>query len=60
MRYPADGFMEGSHLAGKEFDPANGTVSRTSSDVLIPAFLAAYSGLDPDKVSLGLSTVSGP
>ncbi len=54
MRYPSDGFMEGSHLAGKEFDPANGTVSRTSSDVLIPAFLAAYSGLDPDKVSLGL------
>ena len=31
-------------MAGKTFDPANGTVSPYSSDVMIPAFLAAYCG----------------
>ena len=43
--YPA-----GSDLAGKPFDPANGTVSPYSSEVMIPSFLKAYtlsgSGLD--------------
>lgn len=33
-----------STLAGKTFDPANGTVSQYSSDVMIPAFLSAYCG----------------
>ena len=33
-----------STLAGKTFDPANGTVSQHSSDVMIPAFLSAYCG----------------
>lgn len=33
-----------SSLAGNAFDPANGTVSAYSSDVMIPAFLAAYCG----------------
>ena len=37
--YPAT-----STLAGKTFDPANGTVDTYSSDVMIPAFLAAYCG----------------
>jgi cell surface protein SprA len=37
--YPA-----GSEHAGKTFDPANGTISQYSSDVMIPAFLAAYCG----------------
>ena len=43
--YPA-----GSNLAGQTFDPANGTVSSYSPEVMIPAFLNAYtvggSGLD--------------
>ena len=33
-------------------DAGQGGVSATSSDVLIPAFLAAYSGISPDKISL--------
>lgn len=51
-RYPTSGFMEGNPIGGTAFDPEIGTVSRTSSDVLIPAFLAAYSGQDPHKVTL--------
>lgn len=51
-RYPSTGFMEGNPLGGTEFDPAVGGVSRTSPDVLIPAFLAAYSGQSPSKVAL--------
>ena len=39
--------MEGNPLAGKPFNAANGGVSATSSDVLIPAFLAAYTGTSP-------------
>ncbi|MFR1986976.1 MAG: hypothetical protein ACLS29_01800 [Prevotellamassilia sp.] len=35
--YPA-----GTELAGKPFDPANGTVSRYAPEVMIPAFLDAY------------------
>lgn len=52
VRYPSTGFMEGNVLAGTEFNPAVGTASATSSDVLIPAFLAAYTGSKPSKVSL--------
>ena len=36
--YPAASGMQGT------FDPANGTVDKYSSDVMIPAFLAAYTG----------------
>ncbi|MDE6444635.1 MAG: cell surface protein SprA, partial [Muribaculaceae bacterium] len=52
VRYPDGGFLEGSELAGKPYNPEVGTVSATSGDVLIPAFIAAYSGYDPGKVSL--------
>ena len=52
VRYPSTGFMDGNVLAGTEFNPTVGTVSATSSDVLIPAFLAAYTGSKPSKVSL--------
>ncbi|MDE6010037.1 MAG: cell surface protein SprA, partial [Muribaculaceae bacterium] len=54
MRYPSTGFMEGNPLAGSEYNPAVGSVSRTSSDVLIPAFIAAYSGSDVNRVTLNL------
>ena len=50
--YPSTGFMEDSPLGGAPYNPENGGVSATSSDVLIPAFLAAYSGTDPGKISL--------
>lgn len=50
MTYPATGFFgdEATRFAGQPFNPENGA-SSTSSDVLIPAFLAAYTGRDPEK-----------
>ena len=52
MRYPSSGFMEGNPLGGTEYNPEVGNVSVTSPDVLIPAFIAAYSGQDPKKITL--------
>ena len=43
-RYPTGGFMADNIAAGQLFNPEIGTISETSSDVLIPAFLAAYTG----------------
>ncbi|MCQ2110026.1 MAG: cell surface protein SprA [Bacteroidaceae bacterium] len=48
-RYPAE-----SSLAGQLYDPANGSVSKYSADVMIPAFLAAYSGRDASRSPLTL------
>ena len=50
--YPTTGFMEGNVLGGTPFNPEQGSVSSTSSDVLIPAFVAAYCGIKPGKVTL--------
>lgn len=47
VHYPTGGFMQNMPMAGQPFDPRVGTVSETSSDVLIPAFVAAYSGANP-------------
>lgn len=52
MTYPESGFLKDSPYAGKTFDPAVGTVSNTSSDVLIPAFLAAYTGKNARSIYL--------
>ncbi|MCC8115215.1 MAG: cell surface protein SprA [Bacteroidales bacterium] len=52
MNYPDEGFIKGTNHAGNPFDPAVGTVSQTSSDVLIPAFVAAYTGTDASKIWL--------
>ncbi len=49
LRYPSNGFMSGNANAGNPFSPAIATVSPTSPDVLIPAFLSAYSGTNPEK-----------
>lgn len=61
MTYPSSGFMEGNPLAGTIYNPELGTVSQTSPDVLIPAFLAAYSGMDANTITLkhfpGLSSM---
>ena len=61
LNYPEAGFIKGTVYAGRPFDPKNGTVSTTSSDVLIPAFIAAYSGKDAKSVNLnpfpGLSSI---
>lgn len=50
--YPRTGFMEGNPLGGTVYNPEVGTVSQTSSDVLIPAFLAAYTGTDVSKITM--------
>ena len=47
-------YPQRSSLAGQQYDPANGGVDMYSSDVLIPAFLAAYTGRDAKKVSIDL------
>ena len=52
MRYPTGGFLEGSSLAGQPYSRENGGVNQSSSDVLIPAFIAAYTGKDPNSVTL--------
>ena len=52
VKYPTTGFMQNHSLAGKAFDASNGGVNTSSSDVLIPAFMAAYTGQSPDKVTL--------
>jgi cell surface protein SprA len=49
--YPAYGFMEGHPLAGQPYNPVIG-VRQNSSDVLIPSFIAAYTGNDPKKTGL--------
>ncbi len=46
FNYPTTGFMDGLPQAGQPFNPELESVSTTSSDVLIPAFLAAYGGGD--------------
>lgn len=48
-RYPA-----GSSRAGQVYDKSEGGVDMYSSDVLIPAFLAAYTGRNAKRASLDL------
>ena len=50
--YPSAGFLAGTVYAGQQFNPENGSINPASSDVLIPAFMAAYSGKDARKVTL--------
>ena len=38
-------YPQGTTLAGKPFDPANGSVSQYSADVMVPAFLNAYTSM---------------
>jgi len=58
-QYPNSGFLNGhpasnvGNANGGVYDPTTyGGVNQNSADVLIPAFLAAYTGKDPDKISL--------
>ena len=52
LRYPTGGFMTGLPSAGQPFNPEIGTIGETSSDVLIPAFVAAYTKKNPRKTWL--------
>ncbi|MCR5130032.1 MAG: cell surface protein SprA [Prevotella sp.] len=47
MKYPV-----GSTLAGKTFDPANGAVNKYSADVMVPAFLSAYTSMGGNSLSI--------
>ncbi|MBQ0083043.1 MAG: cell surface protein SprA [bacterium] len=53
-RYPTTGFMVGHRLAGQNFDAGQTPALNSSADVLIPAFLAAYSGKSAGSQSLDL------
>ena len=49
--YPSHGFLEGIHLGA--YNPARfGGIRENSADVLIPAFLAAYTGKNVHKTGL--------
>ena len=50
--YPDRGFLHEIGLGGNTYSLENGAINSSSSDVLIPAFLAAYSGKDASKASL--------
>ena len=45
-RYAGSKYPEASSLAGETYNPENGAVDKYSADVLIPAFLGAYTGND--------------
>lgn len=50
--YPNIGFLENDIFAGKVFDPAKSELSLNSPDVLIPAFIAAYTSENVGGVEL--------
>lgn len=50
-KYPTTGFFNEDRAYTGDFNPDNGTFNINSPDVLIPAFLAAYTGKDVEKVS---------
>ena len=52
QNYPDRGFLRGTGYANTPFNPEHGAVNASGSDVMIPAFLAAYSGRDASKVNL--------
>ena len=51
MIYPTAGFIP-AELRGKKYDRKFGAVGSNSADVLVPAFLAAYTGRDAGSISL--------
>lgn len=53
-RYQGSRYPQGSSLPGQPYDPANGSVNKYSSDVMIPAFLAAYTGRNASSSSLDI------
>lgn len=51
-KYPTTGFMQTHSLAGQPYSSNNGGVNKSSPDVMIPAFIAAYSGMSADNIAL--------
>ena len=56
-KYNGAVYPEGTSLAGLPFDPANGDVNRYSSEVMIPAFLEAYTGKKDMKLFPSLTAI---
>ncbi len=53
VKYPNVGFIPGTgHGSGDSFDPKTSAINPNSPDVLIPAFLAAYTGKDANNIAL--------
>ncbi len=50
LSYPDAGFLKGTPTANTPYNPAKGSVNINSADVLIPSFLAAYTGKDINKI----------
>ena len=50
--YPDRGFLRDIKLGGHTYSMDNGKINSSSSDVLIPAFMAAYSGKDAKKIDM--------
>ena len=51
VHYPNSGFIP-AELRGKPYDAKNGAVANNTADVLVPAFLAAYTGRDVNSVEM--------
>jgi len=51
-RYPSGGFLSGSSLSGEPFSSTTGDVNPNRADVLIPSFLAAYTGRGGATIAL--------
>ena len=53
-RYAGSTYPVGSTLAGQPYNPENGAVDKYSADVMIPAFLSAYTGSDASSSALDI------
>lgn len=51
-RYAGTVYPAGTAYAGQTFDAANGGVNAYSADVLVPAFLSAYTGVGKSNLSI--------
>lgn len=51
-QYKGAPYPQGSTLSGKTFDPQNGGVNKYSADVMVPAFLAAYTNMGGKSLKL--------
>ena len=51
-RYPSGGFLSGSSLSGQPFSSNTGDIDPNRAEVLIPSFLAAYTGRGAATIAL--------
>ncbi|MEN9917775.1 MAG: cell surface protein SprA, partial [Bacteroidota bacterium] len=52
LTYPETGFLSNAGYKGDAYNSRNGALNPNSADVLIPAFLAAYTGGNANSISL--------